>query len=123
MIKHRLYCVFAAESVQKMRGNRGKMCAQAGHAFLHATIDAMQKFPQHVQDYFGSGHAYKITLIVPTVQHLHGLQKSYATVCGTSLVTDAGFTVFSEPTTTCLGIGPISEQLIGDDLRSLKTFV
>ena len=50
------------------------------------------------------------------------LQEKYKDICGTSLVTDAGFTVFNKPTTTCLGLGPISEDNIGDDIKLLKTF-
>ena len=92
-MKHKMYCIFAEDSVKKMSGIRGKMCTQAGHAYVHTMLRALQQFPQHVQDYLNSGHAYKITLIVQT-----------------------------EPTTTCLGIGPLSEELIGDDLKALKTF-
>ena len=49
-------------------------------------------------------------------------QEKYKDICGTSLVTDAGYTVFQEPTTTCLGLGPIFEENIGDDIKSLQTF-
>lgn len=130
-MKIKMYAIFAKESVQKMNGIRGKMCTQAGHAYLHAFWDA--KFgsgdiliaaqKEHQADaYMNSERAYKITLIVDTVEELKALQEKYKDVCGTSLVTDAGFTVFNEPTTTCLGIGPISEDNIGDDLKTLKTF-
>lgn len=130
-MKYKMYCIFAMESVQKMNGVRGKLATQAGHAYLHAFWDAMND-----EDYYkkkkiqaiayetgeGDGRAYKITLVVDTVEELRTLQDKYKDICGTSLVTDAGFTVFNEPTTTCLGIGPISEDNIGDDLKSLKTF-
>jgi peptidyl-tRNA hydrolase len=121
-MKHKMYCIFAQESVKKMSGIRGKMCTQAGHAYVHTMLRAIQQYPQHVTDYLGSGHAYKITLIVDTVDELRALQEAYKDKCSTHLVTDAGFTVFTEPTTTCLGIGPLSEELIGDDLKALKTF-
>jgi peptidyl-tRNA hydrolase len=127
-MKHKMYCIFAKESVQKMNGIRGKMCTQAGHAYLHAFWDAMKseevnyyKRGQAIA-YQSSDHAYKITLIVDTVEELKALQEKYKDICGTSLVTDAGFTVFNEPTTTCLGLGPISEENIGDDIKALKTF-
>jgi peptidyl-tRNA hydrolase len=42
MIK--MYCIFSRESVEKMKGNKGKMCAQAGHAYLHAWWDAEVRF-------------------------------------------------------------------------------
>jgi len=121
-MKHKMYCIFAKESVKKMNGIRGKMCTQAGHAYVHTLLQAQQDWPEHVQAYLDSGHAYKITLIVDTVAQLEALQKAYVNQCGTKLVTDKGFTVFTEPTTTCLGIGPISEDLVGDDLQNLKTF-
>jgi peptidyl-tRNA hydrolase len=121
------------ESVKKMNGVRGKLASMSGHAYLHAFWDAMDGFDApdfHVQsakrrqahEYKNSERAYKITLIVDTVEELVALQEKYKDVCGTSLVTDAGFTVFNEPTTTCLGLGPISEENIGDDIKNLKTF-
>lgn len=132
-MKHKMYCIFALESVKKMNGIRGKMCTQAGHAYLHAFWDAMDGFDSpdfHSQsakrlqahEYKNSERAYKITLIVDTVDELKALQEKYKDICGTSLVTDAGFTVFKEPTTTCLGLGPISEDNIGDDLKAIKVF-
>lgn len=130
-MKLKMYCIYARESVAKMNGNRGKMTAQAGHAYLHSFWDAMSdmasdgnrpKFSQAMQ-YQRSEHAYKIALVVDTVAELELLKAKYADVCGTSLVKDAGFTVFEEPTVTCLGIGPIREDLIGDDLKALKTFM
>jgi peptidyl-tRNA hydrolase len=130
-MKIKMYCIFAKESVAKMKGNRGKMSTQAGHAYLHAFWDACtiddpklinRKRDQAVA-YKNSSHAYKITLIVDTVDELKALQEKYKSICGTSLVTDAGFTVFEEPTTTCLGLGPILEENIGEDLQALKTFM
>jgi peptidyl-tRNA hydrolase len=131
-MKVKMYCIFAKESILKMNGIRGKMCTQAGHAYLHSFWDAMYRpgmdavkdahIPAQAIAYQNSERAYKITLIVDTVEELIALQEKYKDICGTSLVTDAGFTVFNEPTTTCLGLGPISEENIGDDIKSLKTF-
>lgn len=130
-MKHKLYCIFADESVKKMNGIRGKMCTQAGHAYVHSIWDAfapsfnlikMFRKIKQAYAYKHSERAYKITLRVSTVDELKALQEKYKDVCGTSLVTDAGYTVFNEPTTTCLGLGPISEENIGDDIKSLKTF-
>ena len=119
-MKYKMYAIFAKESVDKMNGIRGKMCTQAGHAYLHAYWDSLNPekcFIDQVRAYMTSDRAYKITLIVDTVDELKAIH-----ICGTHLVTDAGFTVFKEPTTTCLGLGPISEDKIGDDLKALKTF-
>lgn len=135
---YKMYCIFARESVEKMKGNRGKLAAQAGHAYLHAFWDvikpreelptsesleiAFRKSHQAAQ-YMNSERAYKIALIVDTVEELIELQNHYKDICGTSLVKDAGFTVFEEPTITCLGLGPISVDNIGRDLKSLKLFL
>ena len=131
MMKYKMYCIFADESVKKMNGIRGKMCTQAGHAYVHSIWDAfapsfnlikMFRKIKQAYAYKHSERAYKITLRISTVDELKAIQEKYKNICGTSLVTDAGFTVFNEPTTTCLGLGPISEENIGDDLKSLKTF-
>lgn len=121
-MKVKMYCIFALESVKKMNGVRGKMCTQAGHAYLHTFMNAMNETPELAKAYLDGGHAFKITLIVDTVDDLKQLQEAYKDICATQLITDKGFTVFKEPTTTCLGIGPLSEDMIGDDLKAIKTF-
>lgn len=121
-MKVKMYCIFAQEAIDKMKGIRGKMCAQAGHAFVHCGWLAAKEFPEHLKAYMNSDHAFKIVLIVDTVEQLKELQKAYENKCATRLVTDKGFTVFDGPTTTCLGIGPIVEDMIGDDIKALKTF-
>lgn len=120
-MKIKMYCIFAKESLDKMNGIRGKMMTQSGHAYLHSFWDCEKRFPFLAEAYKDSEHAYKITLVVPTVDDLKKLFDSYKDICGVSLVTDAGFTVFKEPTTTCLGIGPIAENMVKDDLQVLKT--
>lgn len=121
-MKYKMYCIFAKESVQKMSGVRGKMCTQAGHAYVHTMLAAMIETPELAEAYLNEGHAYKITLIVDTVDELKQIQEAYNDKVATKLVTDKGFTVFKEPTTTCLGLGPIREDMIGDDLKAIKTF-
>lgn len=122
-MKRRLYCIFSKEAVAKMKGNRGKLAAQAGHAFLHAYWDAEARFCGPTEHYRASPHAFKIVLIVDTDAELVALRDAYQDQCGVSLTTDAGFTVFDEPTITCLGIGPIEEDAVGDDLKGLKLFL
>lgn len=116
----KLYCVVSKEALAKMNGNRGKAMAQSGHAFLHAWWDALDRFPTAALSYQGSDHAFKITLVVETDDELRALAESYKDVCGVSLVTDAGFTVFKEPTVTCLGIGPIRPADVKEDLSGLR---
>lgn len=134
--KIKIYIIFAKESLAKMNGIRGKLASQAGHAALHAwweanyapnaepftteeVLIAKRKHDQAVE-YYNNPRAYKICLVVDTVDELKAIQEEYKDICGTSLVTDAGFTVFGEPTTTCLGIGPLRDSLKTDTLSKLK---
>lgn len=123
----KLYCIFSQESIKAMGGNRGKMAAQAGHAFLHSFWDAETKDFPLINDiakaYRNSGMAKKVTLIVDTTQELYHLAEKYEKISGVSLVRDAGLTVFNQPTVTCLGIGPIKDEDCGEDLQSLKVFI
>ena len=121
-MKIKMYCIFAKEAIKKMNGVRGKMCTQAGHAYVHTMLNAMRDYPEQALAYVNGDHAYKITVVVDTVEQLKELEKAYEGVCATRLITDKGFTVFKEPTTTCLGIGPIREDQMGDDLKNLKLF-
>lgn len=119
----KLYCIVNAEALAKMNGNRGKLAAQAGHAFLHSFWDATERFPEAARAYKDSGLAFKITLVVPTEAELRDLVECYRATCGVSLVTDAARTVFLEPTVTCLGLGPIRESEIGASLKALPVLI
>ena len=122
-MKVKMYCIFAKEAITKMNGVRGKMCTQAGHAYVHTLMNALEQFPEQAQEYLDGDHAYKITLVVDTVEELEQLQEAYKNVTATKLVIDKGFTVFTEPTTTCLGIGPLRDDLKGEDLALTKLFM
>ncbi len=128
----KMYCVVARDSLKAMNGNRGKLAAQAGHVFLHAYWDAEERFDgsadilemSPTEYYRFSGKAKKVTLVVDTVDDLKALYDAYRPICGVSLVVDAGLTCFNGvPTTTCLGIGPITNDQIGDDLKALKVLI
>jgi peptidyl-tRNA hydrolase len=119
MAIYKMYCVMSRDALKKMGGNRGKMIAMGGHAFVHswwASFFSLRHLWAALRYKF-SRHAYKITLAVDTEEDLVALQDKYRKVCGVSLVEDAAFTVFKEPTTACLGIGPIAEKNLGDDLK------
>lgn len=119
----KMYCVVSREALAKMNGNRGKLASQAGHAYLHAWWDSATRFTMDAFAYNTSGVAYKITLVVDTDDELRELEALYKDICGVSLVTDAGRTVFKEPTVTCLGIGPIDPDMREDKLKSLKPLI
>lgn len=116
----RMYCVISKESIKRFKGIRGKMMAQAGHAFLHAFWDSEEFWPCYARAYKESDHARKITVVTETDEEMLKLYDKYIKICGVTKVIDAGFTVFEEPTLTCIGIGPISEILIEEDLKELK---
>ena len=129
MIK--MYCIFAMESIKKMNGSRGKLASMSGHAYLHAYWDSGRRacgfghgfgedVVPHTQLYKQAERAFKITLVVDTVEELRAIEEEYREICGVSLVTDAGFTVFDEPTTVCLVIGPIPNELVTDTIKKLK---
>ena len=103
-----------------MKGIRGKMMAQAGHAYLHSYWNTVDRYPGVAQQYRNSEHARKITLVVETDDQLIELYEKYIGICGATKVIDAGFTVFDGPTLTCIGIGPISDDLVENDIKQLK---
>jgi len=128
----KMYCVVARDSLKLMNGNRGKLAAQAGHAYLHAYWDSENRFGPRLAEsgaegpaetYAFSGKATKVCLVVDTVDDLKALYEAYRPICGVSLVTDAGLTCFDGPTTTCLGIGPIAEDKVDVNLSSLKVLI
>lgn len=102
-----------------MKGIRGKMASQAGHAFLHAFWDSEKRFPEYAKNYLESDHAIKITCVVDSDSELEQIYRTYRDICGATDVIDSGFTVFNGPTRTCIGIGPIPPELVGE-LKNLK---
>ncbi len=119
----KMYCIVSREALKAMNGNRGKMMAQAGHAFLHAFLDNNKDWQHRNNIYLSDQRAYKITLAVDTTAELLELYEVYKGKCGTALIEDAGFTVFNEPTVTCLGIGPIYENEQCEKLKSLRPLI
>ena len=120
----RLYAVVSMEAIKACGGNRGKMLAQAGHAFLHTFWAAEESHPAAAMEYKYSGVAVKIAVMAPNADHLEAM-KILCEKAGLphSLVKDAGRTVFPEPTVTCLGIGPIRREDAPPWLSELKVLL
>ena len=116
----KLYCIVSEVALAAMKGSRGKLGSQCGHAYLHAFWDCEERFPELARAYKDSPRAYKITLKAADTAALEELAALYKTQCGVSLVTDAGLTVFDGPTVTCLGIGPIDPDKRETILKGLK---
>lgn len=114
MSELRLYAITSKEVLKKMNGNRGKLAAQSGHAYLHAFWDAEQWIPSVAREYQFSQAAVKIACVVETDQELESLYDQFSSaekIYGMTKVVDAGRTVFNgEPTLTFIGIGPITKE-------------
>jgi peptidyl-tRNA hydrolase len=140
----KMYAIFSREGVAKMQGNKGKMCAQAGHAYLHAWWDAeelvkhldmVSQFPDDtcmmergrlmevMEDYRRKDDARKIALLVDTDEQLEALYDAYRDYTGAVRVIDCGYTVVEPDTMTCVGIGPLKDEEKGNDLKSLELFL
>jgi peptidyl-tRNA hydrolase len=117
----RLYAIISRQALKAAGGARGKMMAQAGHAFLHAYWDAEARFPERARAY-REGAAKKIVLAAEDAAELEAIA-ARVEGCGVTLVVDSALTVFSEPTVTAVGIGPIDKDEVPDWLRKLPGLV
>ena len=138
MSELRLYAIINKEALAACTavGNRGKMMAQAGHAFLHTWWDAEDREPklpmEPLDDKQRRATAYRYSQLAVKIlvgadnaaqlQAWHDEMKDNGKGIGVSLVTDAGRTIFKEPTVTFLGIGPITKEEAPQWLQNLKPF-
>lgn len=118
----KLYAIVSNEAVKASNGNRGKMGAQIGHAYVHSILDAQQRFPALVDAYLDSGVVGKACLKADE-EILHQLSRLYKDKTGVFLVKDAGLTVFPRPMITALGIGPIYVKDREDILKNLSVWI
>lgn len=118
----KLYAIVSNEAVAASKGNRGKMGAQLGHAYLHCFLDSMARYPTQAQEYLDTGVVGKVCLKADEAQ-LHQLSQLYKSRCGVYLVKDAGLTVFPRPMITVLGIGPIDVTEREDILSGLRPWI
>jgi peptidyl-tRNA hydrolase len=120
----KMYAIVYQPALKKMGGNRGKLGAQQGHAYLHAFWDAEEHHPARAKAYKHSGAAKKITLVCEDEDLMRALAQDYRAVCGTTVVEDAGLTVFKgEKTFTMVGIGPLAPQERDERLASLPPLI
>jgi peptidyl-tRNA hydrolase len=118
-----MYCVFSKEAIKKMGGNRGKLAAQAGHAYLHAFWDS-ENYENVAERYRDSMKTKKVCLVVDTDVELCELYAVYLfQEIGSTIVRDVGLTVFGEETLTCIGIGPIREEQMCEKLKTAKVLI
>ena len=95
----------------------GKLAVQVAHAAVETAL----KVDKKMLDAWRRQGMRKITLKVDHLDELFHFKKM-AEEAGltTALITDAAKTFFSEPTTTCLGIGPAPEEKIDSITGKLK---
>jgi PTH2 family peptidyl-tRNA hydrolase len=119
---------------------KGKLIAQGGHAFVGLITKLLIRQPHPYPDgedilYFFlyppgyvirewlEGKFTKIVLAVNSEEELDEVyNQALALGFNTVLITDAGDTEFSEPTKTCIGIGPDWEEKIDKVTGHLKGF-
>lgn len=120
----KMYTIVHGPALKKMGGNRGKLTSQGGHAFLHAFWDAQERHPERAHAYMHSGMAKKITLVCEDEALMRALAQDYKAICGTTVVEDAGLTVFhGEKTFTMIGIGPLAPDERDERLLALRPLI
>ncbi len=128
MMVYKLYAIMLLPAVKNMNGNRGRMAVQAAHGFLHSYWDSVNRFPEDALAYQNQGSAFKICLAVDSEEVLETLKNKYEPICGVRLVLERGTKADGSVNEavkgiTCLGLGPIDESRVGDDLRALRSFL
>lgn len=95
----------------------GKLGAQCSHA----AVDAVLRSPREKVVAWQQEGGKKVVLKVDGLKMLLAYEtKAKALKLKTALITDAGKTFFTEPTITCLAIGPDSEKKIDAVTGQLK---
>lgn len=116
----KLYAIVYAPALKQMGGNRGKFGAMLGHAYVHAMWDADVRHPARAHGYKTSGMAKKVVLACDDEELMRTLAADYQAVCGTTVVEDAGLTVFKGKTFVAVGIGPLAAHECDERLKGLK---
>ena len=103
----------------------GKIASQAGHAFLNAYLETLNKFPHIAKEYQKEGIGTKICLNAKDLNKLLLIQRKLkAADINHYLVTDSGHIMppffDGSPIITALGIGPIYPSEVKSIIRRLK---
>lgn len=122
-VEQRLYAIVHGPALKKMGGNRGKLGAMVGHAFVHAMWDADERHPARARAYKHSGLAKKIVLVCEDEALMRALAADYRPVTGTTVVEDAGRTVFTGLTFAAVGLGPLEGHECDERLAALPVLI
>jgi len=96
---------------------KGKLAAQAAHAAVEAVLNSSKK---KVKEWRKQGAKKVVLKVEDKKELLEFLELAKGSELKTALITDAGKTVISPGTKTCLGIGPDEEEKIDAVTGSLK---
>lgn len=105
----------------------GKMCSQAGHAFLDAYLAALDTHPDIASQYRDGRHGVKVCLVAPTERHLlRAYEEAQKAGLPCALVIDQHHLMpphfTGEPIITALGIGPARRETIHHITRRFSAY-
>jgi peptidyl-tRNA hydrolase len=98
----------------------GKLMVQAGHAFVSVLEQASREQVDHYMRHQQPKIVLKAKNEAVLRRAAHDCQQLGIPHY---LVTDAGRTVFNEPTITCLGIGPVARKALPQYIKKLQLLV
>ncbi len=98
---------------------KGKLCAQVAHASLESYKLTKRRKPSWVKKWEAEG-CKKIVLYVNSLEELLELFESVRAELPCVLIKDAGYTQIPPGTITCLGIGPVPDDLVDKYTKHLK---
>lgn len=98
---------------------KGKLCAQVAHASLEAYKLTKRKKPSWVRRWETEG-CKKIVVCVGNLEELLDLFEYIKSTLPCVLIKDAGYTQLPPETITCLGIGPVPDDIVDKYTGHLK---
>ena len=102
---------------------KGKMAAQAAHASVGAVMEAEKEGRQDAVKQWRNEGMKKVVLRVKGIKELKRFKKlAEQKGIPSILITDAGRTVVSSGTITCMGLGPDDEEKIDEISGSLRIY-
>ena len=105
----------------------GKIAAQAGHAFLDASLNSIQERPAEWAEY-KQNHGIKVIMRARSLVHLERAHdEARAAGIPAALITDLGYFGVAEglegkATITALGIGPARRDEVRDILKRFQVW-
>ncbi len=99
---------------------KGKLCVQVAHASVSAMLETEKIRKDWVTEWLKQGQK-KVVLKVDNLEELLKIKKILdENQIPNILIRDAGLTVLPPNTITCLGIGPVPEEIIDKFTGHLK---